>query len=432
MNTATLRPHQMSLQEAIVRIGDGRLTCEALVRDCLDRINERESQVQAWALLDPELAIRTAQQLDRTPRGGLLHGIPIGVKDVIETFDLPTAYGSPIYRDHRPIADAGCVAMARAAGAVILGKTVTAEFASSHPGNTTNPHNPAHTPGGSSSGSAAAVADFMVPLALGTQTGGSVIRPASFCGIIGFKPTFGLITRAGVKQLSDFLDTVGMFGRTVEDIAIFTAALCGRSEFVRIDEAAPPRVGLFCMDDWPPREAPTVEAVENARQLLLSRHCAMNECALPASFTALGEAHHEIEYFELARGLQHEFRCHANELTPGLSARIREGLRISGKSYEQALRLVHECRAAADHWFTDVDMLLAPSAPGEAPAGLATTGKATFNRMWTLLGLPAITLPMHRGPQGLPVGVQLIGRRHKDRRLLAHAEWMFRSATLSP
>jgi Asp-tRNA(Asn)/Glu-tRNA(Gln) amidotransferase A subunit family amidase len=426
MNTATLRPHQMSLQEAIVRIGDGRLTCEALVRDCLDRINERESQVQAWSLLDPELAIRTAQQLDRTPRGGLLHGIPIGVKDIIETCDMPTEYGSPIYRGHRPAADAGCVAMANAAGAVILGKTITTEFASSHPGKTTNPHNPAHTPGGSSSGSAAAVADYMVPLAIGTQTGGSVIRPASFCGVVGFKPSFGLITRTGVKQLADSLDTVGVFGRNVGDIAIFTAALTGRPELALVEDISPPRIGFFRMAEWPPAQAETVEALAKARQLLHSNGCAISECELPAAFDVLAQAHHDIEYFELARALRHEYRKHSTELSTGLRARITEGLEIPGPVYEQALCNVRECRIGIDRLFSNVDVLIAPSAPGEAPVGLTTTGKATFNRVWTLLGLPAITIPLHRGPHGLPVGVQIIGRYRQDRRLLAYADWIFR------
>jgi len=407
-------------------MNDGRLSSEALVRDCLEQIRERDSQVKAWTYLDDELAIRSARELDRIPRSGLLHGIPIGVKDVIDTLDQPTEYGSPIYRGHRPVADAGCVAMARAAGAAVLGKTVTTEFASSYPGSTTNPHSSAHTPGGSSSGSAAAVADFMVPLALGTQTGGSVIRPASFCGIVGFKPSFGLVTRTGVKQLADSLDTVGMFARSVADIGVFTAALCGRPEFERIHEAAPARVGVFRMNDWPPCEAPMTEAIENAHQFLSTQRCAIHECALPVPFAALAEAHHDIEYFELARSLQHEYRHHRNELTPGLRTRIGEGLEISGKTYEQGCRLVRECRVLGDCWFTNVDILLTPSAPGEAPLGLATTGKATFNRIWTLLGLPAITLPWHRGPQGLPVGVQLIGRYHEDRRLLACADWIFR------
>ena len=411
----------------LVRMDQGRLSAQALVRDCIERIKAREHEVHAWVYIDADLALKMARELDRRPRRGLLQGIPVGVKDVIDTFDQPTAYNSPIYAGHVPAGDAGCVAMLRAAGAVILGKTVTAEFASSHPGNTRNPHNLAHTPGGSSSGSAAAVADSMVPVALGTQTGGSVIRPASFCGIVGFKPSFGLITRTGVKQLSDSLDTVGVFARTVADAAIFTAALSGRNEFAEIRESARPRVGIFDMSTWPQRETSTDHALTEARQFLAANDCNIRQCALPAAFDAFTAAHHAIEFFELARALQHEYRAHADRLTAGLRDRIEDGLKIPGSTYEKALADVQSWRIAIDQLFVDVDVLLVPSAPGEAPAGLTTTGKATFNRLWTLLGLPAITLPWTRGPQGLPVGIQFVGGYRQDQNLLAHADSIFRS-----
>lgn len=426
MKSSTLRPHRMSAREAISEMTAGRLTSEGLVRDCLDRIAEREATVHAWTHLDPDLAIHAARRLDAAARRGVLHGIPIGVKDVIDTYDMASEYGSPIYRGHRPAADAGSIAMARAAGAVILGKTVTTEFATSHPGKTTNPHNPRHTPGGSSSGSAAAVADYMVPLAVGTQTGGSVIRPASFCGVVGFKPSFGLIDRSGVKPLAGSLDTVGVFGRDVADVALFAAALSGRIELAEIEISAPARFGICRMPEWSQAAVETVEAITHAREKLANAGAACQQIELPAPFEALARAHHDIEYFEVARALQHEYQQHSAQLTPGLLSRIREGLAVPGQLYEQRLRSVRECRILVDGLFDNVEILLAPSARGEAPPGLDSTGKATFNRLWTLLGLPSLTIPFHHGPTGLPVGVQIVGRYHNDKRLLAFGDWLHR------
>src|SRR5947207_5481665 len=267
-NSATAqRLNELSITEIARGIAAGRFTAEAVVRDCLARIEAREPIVQAWATIDPELALAQARALDRGPNGGALHGVPIGVKDVIDTADLPTEMGSPIYKGHRPACDAACVAFSRAAGAVILGKTVTAEFAGMSPGPTTNPHNPAHTPGGSSSGSAAAVADNMVPAAFGTQTGGSVLRPAAYCGVVGYKPTFNLINRSGIKFAAESLDTIGVIARTIGDVELVTAAVIGKEPARRTMETAP-RIGLCRTPLWDTAQPETKHAVEDAAKRL--------------------------------------------------------------------------------------------------------------------------------------------------------------------
>src|SRR5687768_13590441 len=267
-------PHQFSAAEAARRIARGELKSETLVRSCLERIKAREPAVEAWAFLDPELALTQARALDRATPRGPLHGVPVGIKDIIDTADMPSEYGSPIYRGHRPTADAACVALLRRAGCVILGKTVTTEFAHNHPGKTRNPHNPAHTPGGSSSGSAAAVADFMVPLAFGTQTGGSVIRPGSYCGVVAYKPTYNTLPRAGVKANADSLDTVGLYARSVEDAAFFIEALVGLSS----GQIGKPRIGLCRTWEWDEVQPEMAAAFEGAARRLEAK-----EVRLPAS-----------------------------------------------------------------------------------------------------------------------------------------------------
>lgn len=416
--------HDMTARDAAQAIAAGRLTSEALVGQLLDRIREREPAVKAWAHLDREQALQAARELDRAGGSGCLHGVPIGWKDIIDCAGQPTACGSPIYARDVAGKDAGAVAMTRRAGALALGKTVTAEFAASSPGATTNPHDAAHTPGGSSSGSAAAVAAGMVPLAIGTQTGGSVIRPASFCGVVGFKPSFGMITREGVKPLSESLDTVGTFARTVDDTGLLMAALTGRAEFAAIAASRPRRV-VLCRDmNWDEAEAPAVTALSNTLKLLSENGVEVGERRMPEWFDALFAAHHAIEYFEMARALQDEYRRHREQLSEPLSARIGKGLALDPAAYEDALLRRRQAQDAIADVFGDADLLLVPSAPGEAPEGLKSTGKSVFNRVWTALGLPCMTLPGHRGPTNLPVGVQFIAPARADARLLAHAAWI--------
>jgi Asp-tRNA(Asn)/Glu-tRNA(Gln) amidotransferase A subunit family amidase len=413
--------HWLGARAAAEAIRAGQLRSEALVEALLARIAGREPVVHAWAHLDREAVLRQARDSDARSAAGTLHGVPIGWKDVIDCAGLPTGCGSPIHAGHVAGVDAGAVAMSRRAGALVMGKTVTTEFAASHPGATTHPWNPAHTPGGSSSGSAAAVADGMVPLATGTQTGGSVIRPASFCGVVGFKPSFGLINRYGVKQLADSFDTVGTFARSVDDTALLVAALTGRGDFEAIEASRPAHVVLCKVPEWNQAEACMHQALEQTAAALSAAGVRVSTRELPPGLAALADALPRIEYFELARALQYEYREHRALLSPAIASRIEQGLAQPPQEYEEALAVRERCGALVREFLRDTDLLLVPAAPGEAPRGLQRTGKATFNRTWTALGLPAITLPGHRGPQGLPLGVQFVAGPRQDARLLAHA-----------
>lgn len=415
-------PRLLGVREAAREIAAGRLSAEALAAASLDRIAARESVVGAWEYLDREQALAEARGRDGEAPRGPLHGVPIAVKDLIDTCDMPTGYGSPIYRGHRPAADAACVALARAAGAVVLGKTVTTEFAAFTPGKTANPHNPAHTPGGSSSGSAAAVADGMVRLAFGTQTAGSVIRPASFCGVVGYKPSFGLISRAGVKPLADSLDTVGVLARTVEDAAFFAGVVSERPALRDLRPPGhPPRFGLYRTPMWAEAEPAAAAALDAARAALDRAGAAVHELAIAPEHAGLSQAQDKIMGFEMARSLAHERLRHSAELSPRLAQMLDAGLAVGAEEYDAARAAGETARAALGQFFGDCDAVLTPAAPGEAPAGLGYTGNPIFNRMWTLLGTPCTTLPGHKGPGGLPVGVQLVGRLGDDARLLACA-----------
>jgi amidase len=355
----------------------------------------------------------------------LLHGVPVGVKDLIDTIDMPAAYGSPIYAGHRPAWDAPCVALTRAAGGIVLGKTVTTEFANMHPGKTRNPHNPAHTPGGSSSGSAAAVADYMVPLAFGTQTAGSVIRPSSYCGVVGYKPSFGLINRVGVKALSDTLDTVGTIARSVADAAYFAAAVSGRRELI-VDKPLNGRlrVGICRTYEWKHALPEMVATLEAAAQKLATGGATVTEIKLPPTYANLVQAQMDIMFVEEAQSLAYERLAHGASLSDNLRSVLHAGLAIIPERYDAAQTLARNCRRTLADVFADCDVLLAPSAPGAAPAGLAMTGDPVFNRMWTLLRTPCVTLPVGTAGNGLPVGLQVIGAFGSDVETLAGAHWI--------
>jgi Asp-tRNA(Asn)/Glu-tRNA(Gln) amidotransferase A subunit family amidase len=404
--------------EAARRIADGTLTSEALVRACLDRISEREPLVQAWQHLDMEAALNMARHVDRFGSGAL-KGIPIGVKDIIDTVDMPTGYGSPLYETSRPPRDAACVALARHAGALILGKTVTTEFAYFQPGKTRNPHNPDRTPGGSSSGSAAAVASGMVPLAFGTQTAGSIIRPASFCGCVGYKPTFGLIDRTGVRPFADSLDTVGVFATTVEDAAFFASVIAGRPNLHIAGEVFRPRIGLTRTYAWEAAEPATATALDEAATRLRVVGLEVREVALPERWRGLLEAQKTIMAFEAARSHAPEMLTAPDRLSVKLRELLEAGAVIAAEDYDAAKVLVAEARAGFGDVLDGLDVLLTPSAPGEAPEGLGATGDPVFNRLWTVLGVPCISVPGLTGPMGMPVGVQVVGRWGDDRHTLA-------------
>lgn len=414
----------LSACELAEKLQSRALGAEALVRAHLECIAEREPVVRAFSYRNDDALIEQARVLDRGPIRGPLHGIALGVKDIIATFDQPTEYGSVIYKGHRPAWDAACVALIREAGGLVAGKTVTTEFASSRPGGTTNPHNPAHTPGGSSSGSAAAVASGMLPLALGTQTGGSVIRPASFCGIVGYKPTFGLINRHGVKQLSESLDTVGILARTVRDAALLASVAAARSDLIDLPAVAYLRVGIWRTYEWGEAQPETVAALDRAARRLSEAGAFVGEAKMASSFAKADHAHHIIERFEMARSLAFEMNLHRDLLSPALRARIEEGRACSPQDYDEMRAAASACRQEMDDVFLRYDVLLGAAATGEAPVGLETTGKAPFNRTWTLMHVPCVTVPAGQGPTGLPVGLQIVGRRTSDALTLAAAQWI--------
>lgn len=415
-------PLALSARDAAREIAAGRLSAEALVAACLDRIRAREPIVGAWHHLDPEAALADARRCDRSGPRGPLHGIPIAVKDLIDTVDMPTGYGSAIYEGHRPAADAACAALARAAGAIVVGKTVTTEFACFTAGKTANPRNPAHTPGGSSSGSAAAVADGMVPLALGTQTAGSVIRPAAFCGCVGFKPSFGVIPRAGVKALCDSLDTIGTMARSIADAAFFAGVLGGRPALRDVaPPATPPHFGFYRTPMWAEAEPSTAAALDHARAAFERAGARVAEVAVPPEHRGLTGAQDTVMGFELVRGLAYERLQHRAELSPRLTELLDAGMNVDADQYDAALAETRAARAGLGGFFGSYDALLVPAAPGEAPEGLFHTGNPVFSRMWTLLGVPCVTLPAIWGASGLPTGVQLVGRVGDDARLMAAA-----------
>ena len=415
--------NELGAREAARRLASREITAEQLARACLARIEERESTVGAWIHLDPDAAIAQAKQLDAGPVRGPLHGLPIGVKDIIDTADMPTCCGSPIYAGHRPASDAACVALARAAGALVLGKTVTTEFAWRNPGKTANPHDPRCTPGGSSSGSAAAVADAMVPLAFGTQTAGSIVRPASYCGVVGYKPTYGTLARPGIKPLADSLDTLGVMARSPGDAALLVGALCGR-DLVPAPLKRAPKIALCRTHEWPAAQPETAAAIEHAATAASKAGATVKDLDLPREFAGLLQAQTDIMNYEAYHGLAYERVQHAAALSSWLRELLEAAEKVDAARYDQARALAAACRAMLGNVFGDADVILAPSAPGEAPRGLSATGDPVFNRIWTLLGVPALNVPCTRGPNGLPVGVQVIGRIGDDARAIAVAEWL--------
>ncbi|MGE0627914.1 MAG: amidase [Hyphomicrobiaceae bacterium] len=419
----------LSASEAARGIAAGAFTSEALVGACLKQIEEREPAVRAWAFIDPGYALRQARELDREfmengPRGPL-HGVPVGIKDVIDTADMPTQMGSSIYDGHRPKADAACVAMMRRAGAVILGKTVTCELAGVAPRETMNPLDPQRTPGGSSSGSGAAVADFHVPVAFGTQTGGSVLRPASFCGVIGYKPTYNLINRAGLKFAAEGVDTIGFIGRTVEDMALVADACVARPHAAVGKRATPPRIGLCRTFLWDEKAQPeTKAAVDQAARRAERAGASVIPFELPAEFTKLTGVRDTVNNYERAMGLAWEWDHHRDQLSPQMARTVEQGLAAGHAGYVAAVQHADHCRRALDEVIARFDILLAPAVNGEAPLGLDYAGDPAFQALWTLLHVPTMTLPLARGPHGMPVGVQLVAGRHADRKLLDVATWM--------
>jgi Asp-tRNA(Asn)/Glu-tRNA(Gln) amidotransferase A subunit family amidase len=418
------RPHELPAWQAARLLARRELSAVDLLRGCLARIEEREPEVRAFAHLDAQAALAQAQALDAGPWRGPLHGLPLGVKDLFDTASQPTTYGSPVYAGHRPAADAAAVVLCREAGAVLPGKTVTTEFAYFHPGPTRNPRNLAHTPGGSSSGSAAAVADAMLPLALGTQTAASIIRPAAFCGVVGYKPSLGRVPRAGVKSLSETMDTVGAFGRCVRDVALLGAVLTGDARLdAEANWAEPPplRIGLCPTPDAAQMDADSQAAWAYAVRVLAPGAAVLRDAPWPAAMPDLVALQKAVMTYEMARALSHERTVHCGALSERLRNLFDEGMAITAPVHAEHLTQVLTARQHADTWFESFDVLLAPSTLGEAPAGIEATGDPLFSRGWSVLGLPCVHLPFAQGRRGLPVGLQLVGRWGDDHRLLAAA-----------
>jgi Asp-tRNA(Asn)/Glu-tRNA(Gln) amidotransferase A subunit family amidase len=440
-----MNPYELSIAQAAQEIRARRLESQTLVQACLDRVKAVDGDIGAWAFLDPGHALAEAKARDdyraEGKELGRLHGVPIAVKDIFDTADMPTEMGSPIHKDRMPRRDAVAVARLRAAGAVVLGKTVTAEFAYFHPGKTRNPHDPKRTPGGSSSGSAAAVAAKMAPGAIGTQTNGSTIRPAAFCGVVGFKPTHGLIPRTGALICSRTLDHVGVFARTVEDAALLAEVMMGQDDgdpdtkpfavpplakLAMEEPPVTPRLAFLKTAAWDQAEKQTHEAFA---ELVESLGQAAEEIELPSVADEIFAMHRTIMDVEMAVNLDNEYRHAKAQLSPKLQELLERGRKHAAYDYRRALDAIAKINEGVDDVFNEFDVILTPSAPGEAPLGIAATGNPAFSTIWTYLGLPAVTVPVLTGEAGLPMGAQLIARRGYDARALRTAQWL--AATLA-
>ena len=435
-----IAPYTLTATEAVQAIASGRLSSVDLVKSCLAQIADTDASINAWAYLDPESALAQAAECDRIRKAGLgtgpLHGLPVGLKDVIDTRDMPTQRGTDIFKDRQPDKDARLVERLRESGAVIMGKTVTTELAFVHANDTRNPHNPEHSPGGSSSGSAAAVAACHVPLAVGTQTNGSVIRPASFCGTFGFKPTRGVISRAGVLKTSDSLDQVGCFARSLEDVALLTDALAGYDQADSCSFARPrpqmragaqaeapvaPDLVWFNLPFYDRLSPDAHEGMEAVLDVLGPRITRMAAADTLANLVAVQARIHE---YEICQHQAAVFDANFEDLSRELQLIVARGRKISEAEYTDALAVKASAQTFFDELFVEFDAIIAPCATGEAPKFGSGTGDPIFCTLWTLAGLPCVSLPLLVGDNNLPIGVQLIGPIEKDDRLLRTARWL--------
>jgi len=431
---------ELSAVEAAQQIRSGLISSVELVTACLERIESTDADIKAWVHLDAEQALAQAEALDEIRQKGLplgpLHGVPVGLKDIFDTCDMPTQLGTKIHQGRQPEFDAVVVERLREAGAVILGKTATTEFAFIHPSTTTNPHNSAHTPGGSSSGSAAGVAAGHVPLAIGSQTVGSTIRPASYCGIYGFKPTRGVISRQGVLKTSKTMDHVGLFGRTLEDLALLGDVLGSydqrdlmsyarpRPHLMEGYEAEPPVEPNFVWLDMPINELLEDAAVEGLAELRDMLGDQVDVVPAPETFAHVIDAHKIIHEYEIVRCLKTEIDNHWADISDTLKPKLESGLAITDESYGEAIAMVTGAENFFAEFFNDYDAVLTSSSPGEAPPISSGTGNPIFSSIWTFAGLPCLSLPIMIGNKGLPIGVQLVGSREGDDRLFRTARWL--------
>jgi Asp-tRNA(Asn)/Glu-tRNA(Gln) amidotransferase A subunit family amidase len=432
--------NKMNAVLAAAAIRAGKITSKELIQSCLDHIKQVEDTVQAWTYLDPDYALQQAREADEKRRQGKdlgpLHGIPVGIKDIFDTADMPTENGTVLHEGRRPVEDATVVSLLREAGAVIMGKTVTTELAVYAPGKTTNPHDPNRTPGGSSSGSAAAVASHMIPMAVGTQTNGSVIRPASYCGVFGYKPTFGRISRYGVLKQSRYLDQVGVFARSIEDTALIAQQLMtfdgkdpdvqpqGRCDIINRLEEGPPVRSRLAFVRTPVWDQATQTAQQAFSELVEQLGDAVVEIVLPEVFNHAVQWHRTIMESDLAKSFEAEYTSGKDKLSTTLCEMIERGQNYLAVDYNKAFEGITSLNRGLDQILSTYDAIISPATTGEAPMGLDSTGSPIFCTIWTLCGVPALSLPLLKGTDGMPMGVQLTASRGDDSRLLRIARWI--------
>ncbi len=414
----------LTATEAAAKLRDGSATSLELVEHCLARIAAREPDVHAWAFVDRDIALNQARARDQEQPRSPLHGVPVGIKDIFDTYDMPTAYGSQIYKDHRPVNDTAVVSLLRLAGAVIMGKCVTTEFASPVPIGTRNPHDLMRTPGVSSSGSAAAVADFMVPLAVGSQTGGSTILPAAFCGVVGYKASLTGIDRGGIRHLRPTIDTMGLFARSVEDIALLRSVLVGgQKEKFNLD-AGRVRIGVCRTPHWGEAQQETVHALETGARALAAAGADVMDAELPDVFAGIEDSFRVIVRVEGARAMDWEARHHLGTMNHWLKRELGASNQPDEAQYERAQAHSLVCQRALAKLFERCDAIITPSTCGEAVADLVSVSNSAFNRVWTLMRGPCLTIPAFAGPNGMSVGLQIVGPVGEDGHTIALAGWI--------
>ena len=429
-NAGPARHNLLTATEAAQKIAAGEMTSEALVGDCLARIEARDADFHAWAFIDPDFALAQARARDSEAPAGRLHGVPVGVKDILNTADMPTEYGSKLYAKNRPGSDCATVAALRSAGAVIIGKTATTEFACPYPAHTLNPHDLKSTPGVSSSGSAAAVADYMVPLSNGTQTGGSVIRPAALCGVYGYKASHDNLDPTGIPMWKPSIDTLGHFARSLADIALMRAALRDdRPAALNLANGFTPRIGICRTKLWPEAGPENVAMIDKVSALLRDAGADVDEVGFPANFDDIIQAHPIITGADSISVLPDEIAGQLEKVNPWTRDRTRDAQKRSDAELAEARRIAAQTRLDLEKVFQDFDFLLTPAAEGEAQTDPSAMPPPSFNSLWTLMYTPCVTLPVFTGPTDMPVGLQIVGAQGRDDFLLALSAWMERTIT---
>ncbi len=416
-------PFELTATDAIKLIRENKLSRYEWVQSCLERIREKEDLVKAWVYLDEDRALEKAKQLDNENDKSQL-GIPFGIKDIIDASNTPTGFGTNFYQNNVPMRDAASVSVAKQSGCIFIGKTVSTELGHRAPGLTTNPHNKDFTPGGSSSGSAAAVASMMAPVCFGTQTTGSVIRPAAYCGVIGYKPSYGDFDKSGILPNSPSIDTLGLMSRSVEDIALFRSILL-EEDLVSIQKVdlSKIKIGFVRTPHWDKTDDSTKEAFENFLNLLRSDKLNVIDLEIDNLISKSDALHLDISGYEFKRSISHERFNYYDQLSDQLrNGRLNDGYQVSNKNYQLALKDLSILKNQIDAVFDKTDLIITPSAPGEALKGLEYTGSPIFNTTWSLNGNPCITLPLFKGKQELPIGCQLVARFGDDDQLLNYAK----------